>query len=372
MAWLLGLGLSKSLVIYKHLIRPIFFSMDPERAHHFALAGLRLASRLPLMPTVLRGLFGFHDPEMAQELWGIRFPNPVGLAAGFDKNSLALPALGNMGFGFVEVGAISSEARPGNPRPRIFRLKEDEALINRMGLPNPGADETARRLASLKHRPVPILANIVKNADLDGAIPVMAADYVKTLTAVFPHVDGFTVNVSCPATPNLKAFNEKDALFELLGVLRQARDDLAEAQGCKKKPLIVKVSPDVTDGERDVLVEAAALALLDGLVLTNTTTQRPKALRTGGDVLEQQGGLSGPPLFPIALAKVKEFAEKTGGQVPIIAVGGISTGEQALQMLNAGASLVEVYTGFVYHGPTLPKTIAKSLKNLGWRPKQSS
>ncbi len=344
--------------------------MDPERAHHLALWFLRWASRLPLVPALLNFLFGFHDETMAQEIWGIRFPNPIGLAAGFDKNSQALPALGRMGFGFVEVGAISSEARPGNPRPRIFRLKADHALINRMGLPNPGAQETARRLAQLGKRPVPILANIVKNADLDGDVALMAADYVKTLTAIFPHVDGFTVNVSCPATPNLKAFNEKQALFDLLKLLSQERDALVAGSSCNKKPLIVKVSPDVDDAEKAVLIEAFEAGLMDGVVLTNTTTTRPSTLKTEGDVLKQQGGLSGAPLFPISLALVKEFAERSAGKLPIIAVGGISTAEQAHQMLKAGASLVEIYTAFVYEGPSLPKKLAQGLRGpLGWRPR---
>lgn len=305
---------------------------------------------------------------MEQKIWGLKFPNPVGLAAGFDKNSQALPALGNMGFGFLEVGAISSEARPGNPRPRIFRLKGDRGLINRMGLPNPGAQETARRLSTLKKRPVPILANIVKNADLDGEISVMAADYVKTLAAVFPYVDGFTVNVSCPATPNLKAFNEKDALFELLRLLTWERDNLARSHGSAKKPLIVKVSPDVEESEKQSLIEAAEAGLLDGLVLTNTTTKRPESLQSPSSVTAEKGGLSGAPLYSIALAMVKEFALRTKGSVPIIAVGGISTPEQAKEMLDAGASLVEVYTAFVYEGPSLPSRLARGIRDSGWKP----
>ncbi len=354
--------------MYKILLKPIFFSMDPERAHHWAMGALRLASRLPGVPWVLGWLYGFRSRELAQELWGIRFPNPVGLAAGFDKNSQAVPALSRMGFGFLEVGAISSEPRPGNPRPRIFRLKEDSALINRMGLPNPGAQATAARLKELTSRPVPVLANIVKNPELEGDVSLMVADYVKTLRQVFPWVDGFTVNVSCPATPNLKAFHDRDALYQLLQLLREERDLLADQHGGRKKPLIVKVSPDMSDVEKDTLLDAHRDGLLDGLVLTNTTTRRPASLKTRGTVVDEPGGLSGPPLFPLSLALVREFSERSGGHLPIIAVGGITTAQQARQMLDAGASLVEVYTAFIYEGPGLPARLARGLLKLGWRP----
>ena len=192
---------------------PSFFLWIRRRPIIWRFFFLRVASKWRPLCWFLGKILGYRHFELRQEIWGIDFPSPVGLAAGFDKEASALTALGHMGFGFIEVGAISSEERPGNPGPRIFRLKADRALINRMGLPNPGAEKAAQRLAALKDRPVPILANIVKNADLDGDVPTMAADYLKTLAAIYPYVEGFTVNISCPATPNLKAFNAKDAMF---------------------------------------------------------------------------------------------------------------------------------------------------------------
>jgi dihydroorotate dehydrogenase len=340
--------------------------MDPEDAHHRALGLLRIVSNSKLLSGVLGWIYGFQSPQLRQNIWGIDFPSPIGMAAGFDKKAEVVPALSKMGFGFVEVGALSSQPRPGNPRPRIFRLKADQGLINRMGLPNPGVAIAAERLAKIEKRVVPIFANIVTNIEHGSDVAVMAADYLDTLREILPHVDGFTVNVSCPASPNLKAFNEEAAMFELLTALKAERDRLQGAG--PKKPLIVKVSPDISDDEKAVLVKASLQGLCDGLVLTNTTTQRPDSLQSPKEIQEERGGLSGAPLYSISKALVKEFADATEGKVPIIAVGGIANAEQAMAMLDAGASLVEVYTAFVYEGPGLAKSIAKGLLKLGWRP----
>ncbi|MCB9834246.1 MAG: quinone-dependent dihydroorotate dehydrogenase [Planctomycetes bacterium] len=356
-------------MIYQRLIRPLLFRLDPERAHHLAYCLLKWASRIGPLKALLGALYGVRRPELAQTIWGLEFPNPVGLAAGFDKHSLALPALSRMGFGFVEVGAISSVARPGNPRPRIFRLKADRGLINRMGLPNPGAEETARRLAAFRDRRVPVLANIVKTADLDGDAATMVADYVETLSRILPQVDGFTINISCPATPNLKTLGKKEAMEELLRRLAAERDRLVAAGDGRPRPLILKVSPDVGEAEKEAIVAACSQGLADGLVLTNTTTQRPASLKSDASVLAERGGLSGAPLFPISLAMVRDFAARTGGRTPIIAVGGIASAREAREMLDAGASLVEVYTGYVYEGPSLPRRIVEELAASGWRPR---
>ncbi|MEZ6197976.1 MAG: quinone-dependent dihydroorotate dehydrogenase [Planctomycetota bacterium] len=359
-------------MLYRALLRPILFSFDPESVHHLAVGSLRLASALPPVRGLLGAALDVRAPELEQEIWGLRFPHPVGLAAGFDKNAVAVPALMRMGFAFVEVGAVSSVPRPGNPRPRIFRLPGDRGLINRMGLPNDGVEAIAARLARGGPRPRPLFANIVKTADLEGSISDMAADFVTTLERILPVVDGFTVNVSCPASPNLKAFGRREAMFELLGRLREARDRGVAAGDGRFRPLILKVSPDVDDEESAAIVEAAGKGELDGLVLTNTTTQRPAGLAAPAEVLGERGGLSGAPLHAIALARVREFAAATEGRVPIIGVGGISGVDQSLAMLEAGASLVEVYTGFVYEGPSLPKRIARGLRDRGWRPTERS
>jgi dihydroorotate dehydrogenase len=355
-------------MIYRKILRPLLFALDPEDAHHLAMRGLRLAAALPPARALCGALWGVDAPQLEQEIWGLRFANPVGLAAGFDKNALAVPALSRMGFGFVEVGAVSYEARPGRPRPRIFRLPDDRGLINRMGLPNDGVEAIAKRLARGGERRVPVFANVVKAADVEGDVATMAADFVRTLEHILPVVDGFTVNVSCPASPNLKAFGRREAMFELLGRLGETRDRGVEEADGVFRPLILKVSPDVDDEESAAIVEAADQGLLDGLVLTNTSTQRPASLAAPAATQEEMGGLSGQPLHDIALRRVREFHEATGGRTPIIGVGGIASVDQALAMLEAGASLVEVYTGFVYEGPSLPKTLVRGLKVKGWRP----
>ncbi|MCA9321037.1 MAG: hypothetical protein KDB53_09895 [Planctomycetes bacterium] len=230
-------------MLYRTLIRPLLFSIDPERAHHLALRVL------PWLKPILGWRFVCRTPALERTLWGLQFRNPLGLAAGFDKEARVVGALERLGFGFLEIGAVSSQARPGNPRPRIFRLREDRGLINRMGLPNAGAAATAARLARNPKPGVPLFANIVKTADLEGTIDEMADDYLVTLEALFPYVDGFTVNVSCPASPELREFGRGDAMFRLLGGLVERRDALRAGAGTEAvKPLILKVSPDIDAG----------------------------------------------------------------------------------------------------------------------------
>lgn len=356
-------------MFYKALLRPILFRLDPERAHHVGLWFLKLASALPPLRWLLALCYRRRRASLRQTIWGLDFPAPIGLAAGFDKNACAVPALASLGFGFVEIGAVSAEGRPGNPKKRIFRLKDDQGIINRMGLPNDGAEVIGRRLAGLPAQPVPVFANIVKTSDLEGDTATMAADYVKTMRAILPHVDGVTVNVSCPATPELRTLGRQEAMFELLEALSATREEVAPGTG---KPILLKVSPDIDDEERDVIVAACEKGLLDGLVLTNTTTTRPDDLRAPSTVTAERGGLSGRPLFPRALEHVRWFAETTGGKVPIVGVGGIFGPDDARAMLDAGAWLVEVYTGFVYEGPSLPRRIVEALDGNAWKPRAPS
>lgn len=347
-------------MLYQALVKPLLFRMDPEDAHHLALKALGFACRAPF-GAVAEALFGTNDRRHEKKLWGLTFKNPVGLAAGFDKNALVVPALARLGFGFLEVGAVSSAARPGNPRPRIFRLPDDRGLINRMGLPNDGCEAIGKRLQALRGRvPVPLFANIVKTSDLVGDTQTMAADYVTTLRAILPHVDGVTVNVSCPATPELKAFNKADAMFGLLEILAKERTVIAPAAGgTAARPMLLKVSPDIDLEEREVIVAAAHAGLLDGLVLTNTTTTRPRGLEAPAKVVAERGGLSGKPLQGRSIELIGWYAERV--KVPIVGVGGIFSAADAKAAMAAGAQLVEVYTGFVYEGPALIKRIVRGL-----------
>jgi dihydroorotate dehydrogenase len=349
-------GMIPPHMIYSQIIRPLLFQMDPETAHHCALRALRILQAMPGGGAIASMFFGA-GPAQKKTLWGLEFENPVGLAAGFDKNALVAPILARMGFGFLEVGAVSRHARPGNPRPRIFRLPKDRALINRMGLPNDGAEAIAQRLAKMGRLSVPLFANIVKTSDLVGDAATMAEDYVITLRFILPWVDGVTVNVSCPATPELKAFGKRDALMTLLVALKTERDAILSTGDGRFRPMLVKVSPDIDIEERNVLVEAALAGQFDGFVLTNTTTSRPSGLAADASILAERGGLSGGPLRTRALDMIAWFANATGGKIPIIGVGGIFTADHAKAALDAGASLVEIYTGYVYGGPSLPKSI---------------
>ena len=349
-------------MLYRSLLRPLLFRMDPEKAHHLGLAALRAASVAPWM---LRPFFSRPPESLRRELFGLSFPGPVGLAAGFDKNALAVPALARLGFGFLEVGAVSAEARPGNPGPRIFRLPDDGGLINRMGLPNDGAAVISERLAALRRRAqpdLPLFANIAKTSDLEGDTDTMAADYVKSLDLVLPHVDGVSVNISCPARPELAAFGQRDAMRSLLERVKDSVERSLPARGERPRPaVLLKVSPDIDEGEKEAIDDAAGLGLLDGLVLTNTTRSRPVSLKAPAAITDEAGGLSGRPLFSKALSLVAEFSKRAAGELPIVGVGGISEPEDAERMLEAGADLVEIYTGFVYGGPGLPGRIHRHL-----------
>lgn len=298
----------------------------------------------------------------AVEFWGLTFPTRIGLAAGFDKNAVAVPALEALGFGFVEVGAVSAHPSEGNPSPRVFRLKADRAVINRMGLPNDGARVVATRLASRQSVGIPVFANIVKTAGMEGTQSEMAAEYVACLDGVLEHVDGVTINVSCPSAPELGAFAARDSLFALLTTIREARDRIVASGDGRFRPMLLKVSPDIPDDERRAIVEASAEGLVDGLVLTNTTRDRSMGLHSDPRVVEEVGGLSGPPLLAKSLAMVEWFRKRLPESMPIIGVGGISNEEDARAMVAAGASLVEIYTGLIYEGPGLVSRLARALR----------
>lgn len=313
--------------------------LDPETAHRLAIRALALAPLMPAPP--------IDDPILHTILAGLPLPSPVGLAAGLDKNGEALAGLGKLGFGFVECGSVTPLAQSGNPRPRLFRLTEDRAVINRMGFNNDGLEAFAARLA---HRPKDVVvgANLGANKDTGDK----AADYVLGLKRLAGLADYFTVNVSSPNTPGLRALQGREALDDLLG-------RIAEARGGDTAPVFLKIAPDLTAAEIGMIVEAAVAHRIDGLIVSNTTLARPDSLRAAGR--EEAGGLSGAPLKAGARAALAAAAEASGGRLTLIAAGGIDSGEEAYARLRAGAAAVQIYSALVYEGPGLVGRIKRDL-----------
>jgi len=339
------------------LFRPLFFSLDPEQAHHLALNALellQLSAVAPISPP--------SSPHLSQELWGLHFPNPVGLAAGYDKNAqvpLAWPALG---FGFAELGTVTAKAQAGNPKPRIFRLEKDAALINRLGFNNEGAAAIAQRLAKLlppsRSHPIPFGFNLGKSR----ATPLEEAvdDYVESCERLFPFADYLVVNVSSPNTPDLRRLQESERLGRLLEALLVTNRRLAGQARVPPKPVLVKIAPDLLDEEVSEIARVCQAAGVSGLIATNTTITRP-ALRSPSP---EEGGLSGRPLARRALEVLRVLFRAVEGKLPLIGVGGIFSAEDAYARIRAGASLVQIYTGLIYQGPLLPRRVVRGLLDL--------
>lgn len=341
------------------LLRPLLFALPAEAVHELASASLRRLLSTPTLRAAARRSFAVEDPALEITRWGIRFPNPVGLAAGFDKSGESFNALGALGFGFVEIGTVTARAQPGNPRPRLFRLPEDRALLNRMGFNNPGAAAVAARLARTAIEPV-LGINLGKSkvTPLEEA----SADYLFSLGALEAYARYLVVNVSSPNTLDLRRLQDAGPLRELLRTLRAHAAERAAARGEEPRPLLVKIAPDLSDAQVDEAVEIAATEGAAGIVAVNTTISR-EGLRTPRGRLEAlgAGGISGAPVHARALEVVARIYRHTGGTLPIIAVGGISTAEHAWAAIRAGASLVQLYTGFVYRGPTVAREINRGL-----------
>ncbi len=341
--------------MYK-LLRKALFTIPPEKVHYIAMGWLKRAYSLAPSRWLLRSSFTVKHPSLQKELWGIKFPNPVGLAAGFDKDARWVDELSCLGFGFVEIGTVTPRPQPGNEQPRLFRLPADEALINRMGFNNQGAEVAAQRL---KHKKEHIIVggNIGKNkvTPNENALD----DYEACFRDLYEVVDYFVVNVSSPNTPGLRELQDKEPLMRILNRLKEINEQLG-----KPKPLLLKIAPDLTDSQLDDIVEIVQATGIQGLVATNTTIDRSN-LHTPATEVEAigAGGLSGKPLKARATAVIKYLHEKSKGSFPIIAVGGIYTAEDAIEKLNAGAALVQVYTGFIYEGPAIAKNICKGLIN---------
>jgi dihydroorotate dehydrogenase len=340
--------------MYKYILKPIFFLFDPEKIHYFVFDLLKFTLAFPGMKWVFRKQYCLDDPKLEREVFGLKFKNPIGIAAGFDKDAKLYNQLGYVGFGFIEIGTLTPVGQEGNPKPRLFRLPNDSGLINRMGFNNGGVDEAVLRLQRRKTGLI-VGGNIGKNKVTPNEEAI--GDYEYSFEALYEHVDYFVVNVSSPNTPNLRELQDKKPLTKLLSRLM----DLREAKS-KSKPILLKIAPDLTDSQLDDIIDIVEKTKIDGLIATNTTISRDH-LRTPPARLKEigNGGLSGKPVKDQSTYVIKYIAEKSNKKIPIIGVGGIHSPEDAIEKLEAGASLVQVYTGFIYEGPSLVKKINKKI-----------
>ncbi len=339
--------------MYKAL-KPLLFLLQPETIHDLVMTLLRALRRVPCAVWTLRKIFTLEDKLLETNVLGLTFPNPVGLAAGFDKNAEAVNELAAFGFGFIEIGSVTPLPQPGNPKPRCFRLPKDGAIINRMGFNNLGAEKVAR---NLRRRPahVPVGGNIGKNTATPNELA--PNDYEKSFAALYPHADYFVVNVSCPNVASLCKLQDSEHLTEIVRRLTVHR-----AVQPQRKPILLKLSPDLTLQQVDEAIEVVQNEGLDGIVATNTTTRRDGLQTSENEVTKiGNGGLSGVPLTHRSLEMVRYISQKTQGKLPIIGVGGVMTEQDALNMLEAGASLVQVYSGFIFQGPAFVKRICKAI-----------
>lgn len=331
--------------MYKSLIRPLLFKMDPEKVHHFTFDSLQKLFKVPGMSSFVKSKFEVKDALLEREVFGLKFKNPVGLAAGFDKDARLYKELSNFGFGFIEIGTLTPKPQPGNDKKRLFRLKEDEAIINRMGFNNGGVEEAVERLR--RNNGVLIGGNIGKNKITPNE--QAGEDYRICFEALFPYVDYFVVNVSSPNTPNLRELQDKEPLTALLNDLQQRNE-----QKPVTKPILLKIAPDLTDSQLLDIIDIIKETGIAGVIATNTTISREGLV---SENKAETGGLSGKPLRKRATEVIRFLSEKSNKAFPIIGVGGIHSAEDALEKLDAGASLVQLYTGFIYEGPQLIKDI---------------
>ncbi len=337
-----------------NLIRPLLFCFSPERIHGIIMWLLKIISYIPFADSLMRLIFSYKNPKLEREVFGVKFKNPVGLAAGFDKNGDCYNHLSNLGFGFVEIGSLTPKAQGGNPKPRCFRLPKDKAIINRMGINNNGVKYAVEYIK--KHKPNCVIGgNLSKNSTVSNEDA--PKDYEKSFAILYDFVDYFVLNVSCPNVKNLDKLQDIDSLSEIIDrllTIRRYSDDY--------RPILLKISPDIPVKHLDEIIDLVLVSGLDGVIATNTTRSR-EGLASPKESVEAigDGGLSGAPLFERSLEFVKYISEKTNKQLPIIAVGGIMSPEQAKQMLDAGASLIQIYSGFIYNGPAFVKKINKYL-----------
>lgn len=351
-------------LLWKSLARPLLFRLPPESAHYFSMNSFAAAMSLPGTSWLLERLLLENNPRLQQNLFGLHFSNPVGLAAGFDKNGRWIRPLGALGFGSIEIGSVTGQEQPGNPTPRLFRLSVDQALINRMGFNNDGAEKVRQRLDKTpldRFRAGHVLGI---NLGKTKVVPLeeAAGDYLASFRLLFPYGDYFVVNVSSPNTPGLRSLQDRAPLTQILQTLIDANQELAEKTITKPRPILLKIAPDLGDSQLEEIVELTRELKLAGLIATNTTLSR-SGLQTSAERVEQigAGGLSGAPLRSRSLEVVRFLYSRLQGQIPIVGVGGIFSGQDAWNMISAGAALVQTYTGFIYSGPTLARDINRHL-----------
>ncbi|RRJ92961.1 quinone-dependent dihydroorotate dehydrogenase [Flavobacterium macacae] len=335
--------------MYKSIIRPILFKYDPEEIHYFTFSMLRFLNKIPGFPAIFRSLYEVKDARLETEVFGLKFKNPVGLAAGFDKDAKLYKELSNLGFGFIEIGTLTPKGQEGNPKKRLFRLKEDSAIINRMGFNNGGVLEAVERLK--KNNGVLIGGNIGKNKLTSNE--EATSDYEICFDALYDHVDYFVVNVSSPNTPNLRALQDKEPLTQLLQTLQNK--NVAKP---KQKPILLKIAPDLTDEQLLDIIDIVNETKIAGVIATNTTISR-EGLQSENKA--EMGGLSGKPLTKRSTEVIRFLSEKSNKSFPIVGVGGIHSADDAIEKLEAGASLIQLYTGFIYEGPALIKKINRKI-----------
>lgn len=335
--------------MYKLLIRPILFWFDPEDVHYFSFSFIKFISKIPFVSSILKALYEVKDSRLEREVFGLKFKNPVGLAAGFDKDAKCYQELSNFGFGFIEIGTLTPKPQDGNPKKRLFRLKTDSAIINRMGFNNGGVDAAVLRLK--KNKNVLIGGNIGKNKLTPNEDAT--SDYLICFDKLFDYVDYFVVNVSSPNTPNLRELQEKEPLTRLLQTLQDENN-----KKLKSKPILLKIAPDLTNEQLLDIIDIVKETKIAGVIATNTTISR-EGLQS--DNKSEMGGLSGKPLSKRSTEVIRFLSEKSNKAFPIIGVGGIHSAQDALEKLEAGASLVQLYTGFIYEGPKLVANINKAI-----------
>ena len=341
--------------MYKLLIRPILFLLDPEKVHHLSFNFVKLLSKMGFSG-LFRSLYLVNDKRLEREVFGIKFKNPVGLAAGFDKNAKLYNELSNFGFGFIEIGTVTPKPQDGNPKKRLFRLKADHAIINRMGFNNLGVYEAVENLK--KNHNVIIGGNICKNKITPNHLATK--DYLICFDALFDHVDYFVVNVSSPNTPGLRELQDKEPLTALLMALKHENHKYAQNNQVIEKPILLKIAPDLTNDQLSDIIQIVEDTRISGIIATNTTIAREN-LKSDYDLVEEKGGLSGKPLSKRSTEVIRFLSEKSNKAFPIIGVGGIHSAEDALEKLEAGADLIQLWTGFVYEGPALVKRINKAI-----------
>ena len=340
--------------MYKLFIRPFLFLFDPEKIHYITFSLIRFFCKIPLMALIFRSIYKIEDKRLERKLFGITFKNPVGLAAGFDKNAVLFNELANFGFGFIEIGTVTPKGQEGNPKKRLFRLKEDYGIINRMGFNNDGLEIAIQQLKKNKGKLI-IGGNIGKNTQTSSEL--YTRDYELCFKGLHPYVDYFVLNVSCPNVGSDAKLNDKSYLIELISAIQKLNN-----QEIIQKPILLKIAPDLNNNQLDEIIELVAETKIDGVIASNTSTTRDH-LKTSNHLLKEigNGGLSGQPIKELSTRVIKYLAQNSNKAFPIIGVGGIHSAQDALDKIEAGADLVQIYTGFIYEGPGLIKQINKAL-----------